>query len=95
LLLIRAYLEKAGQSAQEVLIPDSAHGTNPATAVIAATKSKTSSPNRTANLMSTSCATSSRRCSAALMHHQSFDARHFRPQRLPRNRTILHAKGAL
>src|SRR6201997_609285 len=35
LLLIRAYLEKQGNARQKVLIPDSAHGTNPATAVIA------------------------------------------------------------
>src|SRR6202163_4910844 len=35
LLLIRAYLEKQGNPRKKVLIPDSAHGTNPATAVIA------------------------------------------------------------
>ncbi len=35
LLLIRAYLEKQGNPRRKVLIPDSAHGTNPATAVIA------------------------------------------------------------
>lgn len=35
LLLIRAYLEKHGNPRKKVLIPDSAHGTNPATAVIA------------------------------------------------------------
>ena len=35
LLLIRAYLEKQGNPRTKVLIPDSAHGTNPATAVIA------------------------------------------------------------
>src|SRR5881397_1841218 len=35
LLLIRAYLEKQGNPRNKVLIPDSAHGTNPATAVIA------------------------------------------------------------
>src|SRR5246500_1676959 len=35
LLLIRAYLEKQGNARKTVLIPDSAHGTNPATAVIA------------------------------------------------------------
>lgn len=35
LLLIRAYLEKQGNVRKKVLIPDSAHGTNPATAVIA------------------------------------------------------------
>ena len=35
LLLIRAYLQKQGNPRKKVLIPDSAHGTNPATAVIA------------------------------------------------------------
>jgi glycine dehydrogenase subunit 2 len=35
LLLIRTYLEQQGNARKKVLIPDSAHGTNPATAVIA------------------------------------------------------------
>ena len=35
MLLIRAYLESRGNARKKVLIPDSAHGTNPATAVIA------------------------------------------------------------
>jgi len=35
LLLIRAFLAKQGNPRKKVLIPDSAHGTNPATAVIA------------------------------------------------------------
>src|SRR6202163_3225777 len=35
LLLIRAYLASRGDARKKVLIPDSAHGTNPATAVIA------------------------------------------------------------
>jgi glycine dehydrogenase subunit 2 len=35
ILLIRALLEKRGNPRQKVLIPDSAHGTNPATAAIA------------------------------------------------------------
>src|SRR5262244_510906 len=35
LLMIRAYLESQGNPRKKVLIPDSAHGTNPATAVIA------------------------------------------------------------
>jgi glycine dehydrogenase subunit 2 len=38
LLLIRAYLQKQGNPRKKVLIPDSAHGTNPATAVIAGYK---------------------------------------------------------
>ena len=35
ILLIRAYLKKHGSPRKKVLVPDSAHGTNPATAVIA------------------------------------------------------------
>ena len=35
LLMIRAYLESQGNARKKVLIPDSAHGTNPATVVIA------------------------------------------------------------
>src|SRR5579871_4460293 len=35
LLLIRAYLESQGNARKKVLIPDSAHGTNPASVVIA------------------------------------------------------------
>ncbi len=35
LLLIRAYLESRGNARKKVLIPDSAHGTNPASVVIA------------------------------------------------------------
>ena len=35
LLMIRAYLESQGNPRKKVLIPDSAHGTNPASVVIA------------------------------------------------------------
>src|SRR5512142_1694832 len=35
ILLIRAYLESQGNPRKKILIPDSAHGTNPATAAIA------------------------------------------------------------
>jgi glycine dehydrogenase subunit 2 len=35
LLMIRAYLESQGNPRQKILIPDSAHGTNPASVVIA------------------------------------------------------------
>jgi glycine dehydrogenase subunit 2 len=34
ILLVRAYLEKQGNPRKKILIPDSAHGTNPATAAI-------------------------------------------------------------
>jgi len=51
LLLIRAYLEKQGNPRKKVLIPDSAHGTNPATPAI---RSKILNRNRTARSTSTS-----------------------------------------
>jgi glycine dehydrogenase subunit 2 len=35
ILLVRAYLESQGNSRKVILVPDSAHGTNPATAAIA------------------------------------------------------------
>ena len=35
ILLVRAYLESKGNARKKILIPDSAHGTNPATAAIA------------------------------------------------------------
>ncbi|MGJ5815147.1 aminomethyl-transferring glycine dehydrogenase subunit GcvPB [Paludibaculum fermentans] len=35
IMLIRAYLESLGNPRKKVLVPDSAHGTNPATAIIA------------------------------------------------------------
>ena len=40
ILLIRAYLQSQGDAREVVLIPDSAHGTNPATAAIAGYKVK-------------------------------------------------------
>src|SRR5258708_12233470 len=44
LLLIRAYLEKQGNPRKKGLIPDSAHGTNPATAVTPASQAETIKP---------------------------------------------------
>ena len=34
ILLVRAYLESKGNPRKKILIPDSAHGTNPATAAM-------------------------------------------------------------
>ena len=68
LLLIRAYLEKQGNPRKKVLIPDSAHGTNPATAVIAGYEVeniKSESP--TARSMSSICASRSPTTSRRLM----------------------------
>jgi glycine dehydrogenase subunit 2 len=43
ILLVRAWHESQGNPRKKILIPDSAHGTNPATAPSAATRSRTSS----------------------------------------------------
>ena len=40
ILLVRAYLQSQGNPRKKILIPDSAHGTNPATAAIAGYKSR-------------------------------------------------------
>jgi hypothetical protein len=44
ILLVRAWHESQGNPRKKILIPDSAHGTNPATAAICGYRSKTSSP---------------------------------------------------
>lgn len=46
LLMIRSYLESQGSARKVVLIPDSAHGTNPATAAIAGYETKEIPSNR-------------------------------------------------
>lgn len=46
LLMIRSYLESQGSARRVVLIPDSAHGTNPATAAIAGYETKEIPSNR-------------------------------------------------
>jgi glycine dehydrogenase subunit 2 len=94
LLLIRAYLEKQGNPRKKVLIPDSAHGTNPATAVIAGyevenIKSESHGQidvDKLRELVTTEV--------AALMITNPSTLGIFE-QRIPEIAQILHAKGAL
>jgi glycine dehydrogenase subunit 2 len=94
LLLIRAYLEKQGNPRRKVLIPDSAHGTNPATAVIAGyevenIKSESHGQidvDKLRELVTTDV--------AALMITNPSTLGIFE-QRIPEIAEILHAKGAL
>src|SRR5258708_4274138 len=94
LLLIRAYLEKQGNPRKKVLIPDSAHGTNPATAVIAGyevenIKSESHGQGDVAKLRALVT-----RDVAALMLTNPSTLGIFE-QRIPEIAEILHAKGAL
>ena len=41
MLMVRAYHESKGNPRKKVLMPDSAHGTNPATAAMSDTRSRT------------------------------------------------------
>jgi glycine dehydrogenase subunit 2 len=94
LLVIRAHLEKQGNPRKKVLIPDSAHGTNPATAVIAGyevenIKSESHGQidvNKLRELVTEDV--------AALMITNPSTLGIFE-QRIPEIAEILHAKGAL
>lgn len=94
LLLIRAYHQKNGNPRKKVLIPDSAHGTNPATAVIAGyevenIKSESHGQIDVAKLRDVVTTDV-----AALMITNPSTLGIFE-QRIPEIAEILHAKGAL
>jgi glycine cleavage system protein P-like pyridoxal-binding family len=57
LLLMRAYFADRGEGDQrrEIVIPDTAHGTNPASVTMAATSSSMSRPTRAGTSTSTIC----------------------------------------
>ena len=94
LLLIRAYLEKQGNPRKKVLIPDSAHGTNPATAVIAGYEVENikSDPNGQVDLAHLREQVTDQ--VAALMLTNPSTLGIFE-QQIPKIAEILHAKGAL
>ena len=87
ILLIRALLEKRGNPRKKILIPDSAHGTNPATAAIAgyAVENIKSSETRRAR-SSARWNASSTTTSPALMVHQPEHARRVRGEHQPGRR---------
>jgi glycine dehydrogenase subunit 2 len=94
LLLIRAYLEKQGNPRKKVLIPDSAHGTNPATAVIAGYEVENIKSNAQGQIDVASLREQVTGDVAALMLTNPSTLGIFE-QRIPEIAEILHAKGAL
>src|SRR5882757_10091772 len=94
LLLIRAYLEKQGNARKKVLIPDSAHGTNPATAVIAGYEVENIKSESHGQIDVDKLRELVTEDVAALMITNPSTLGIFE-QRIPEIAEILHAKGAL
>src|SRR6516162_4904333 len=94
LLLIRAYLEKQGNARKKVLIPDSAHGTNPATAVIAGYEVENIKSESHGQIDVDKLRDLVTEDVAALMITNPSTLGIFE-QRIPEIAEILHAKGAL
>ena len=94
LLLIRAYHEKHGNPRKIVLIPDSAHGTNPATAVIAGYGVQNIKSDAQARSTWRICDEQVTADVAALMLTNPSTLGIFE-QQIPEIAEILHAKGAL
>lgn len=94
LLMIRAYLEKQGGARKKVLIPDSAHGTNPATAVIAGYQVENIRSNAEGQIDIEKLREQVTGDVAALMITNPSTLGIFE-QRIPEIAEILHAKGAL
>lgn len=94
LLLIRAYHQKNGNPRKKVLIPDSAHGTNPATAVIAGYEVENIQSNADGQVDIGKLREQVNEDVAALMLTNPSTLGIFE-QRIPEIAEILHAKGAL
>ncbi len=94
LLLIRAYLQRQGNPRKKVLIPDSAHGTNPATAVIAGYEVENIKSESHGQIDVDELRKLVTEDVAALMVTNPSTLGIFE-QRLPEIAEILHAKGAL
>jgi glycine dehydrogenase subunit 2 len=94
LLLIRAYLQKQGNARKIVLIPDSAHGTNPATAVIAGYEVQNIKSNADGQIDIEHLKEQVTDDVAALMLTNPSTLGIFE-QRIPEIAEILHKKGAL
>jgi len=94
LLLIRAYHERQGNNRHKVLIPDSAHGTNPATAVIAGYQVENIKSNADGQIDIEKFREQVTPDVAALMLTNPSTLGIFE-QRIPEIAEILHAKGAL
>jgi glycine cleavage system P protein (glycine dehydrogenase) subunit 2 len=94
LLLIRAYHQKNGNPRKKVLIPDSAHGTNPATAVIAGYEVENIKSESHGQIDVAKLRDLVTNDVAALMITNPSTLGIFE-QRIPEIAEILHAKGAL
>jgi glycine dehydrogenase subunit 2 len=94
LLLIRAYLEEQGNARKKVLIPDSAHGTNPASAVIAGYQVEKIQSDSQGRVDFEKLRESITEEVAALMITNPSTLGIFE-HRIPDMAAILHAKGAL
>ena len=94
LLLIRAYHQKNGNPRKKVLIPDSAHGTNPATAVIAGYEVENIKSNADGQVDIAVLREKVNEDVAALMLTNPSTLGIFE-QQIPEIAEILHAKGAL
>jgi len=94
LLLIRACLAKTGNPRKKVLIPDSAHGTNPATAVIAGYEVENIKSNVEGQVDLAKLREQVTEDVAALMITNPSTLGIFE-QQIPQIAEILHAKGAL
>src|SRR6516162_968862 len=94
LLLIRAYHQKNGNPRKKVLIPDSAHGTNPATAVIAGYEVENIKSNADGQVDLEHLREQVTENVASLMLTNPSTLGIFE-QQIPQIAEILHAKGAL
>jgi glycine dehydrogenase subunit 2 len=94
LLLIRAYHEKNGNARKIVLIPDSAHGTNPATVVIAGYEVQNIKSNADGQIDLEKLREQVTPDVAALMLTNPSTLGIFE-QQIPEIAEVLHAKGAL
>jgi glycine dehydrogenase subunit 2 len=94
LLLIRAYHQKNGNPRKKVLIPDSAHGTNPATAVIAGYQVENIKSNSDGQVDIEMLRANANEEVAALMLTNPSTLGIFE-QQIPEIAEILHAKGVL
>src|SRR5262244_1884956 len=94
LLLIRAHHEKRGKPQRKVLIPDSAHGTNPATAVIAGYEIENIKSNAEGQVDIGKLRAQVTEDVAALMITNPSTLGIFE-QQIPEIAEILHSKGAL
>jgi glycine dehydrogenase subunit 2 len=94
LLLIRAHLAKTGNARKKVLIPDSAHGTNPATAVIAGYEVENIKSNAEGQVDLARLGQQVTEDVAALMITNPSTLGIFE-QQIPQIADVLHAKGAL